>query len=434
MTTTTSKKATFDQQRDAITASINNIFAVADEQKRSLTAQELQQIAALESAFDALGAKPRPLQATRDQPGEYSPGYQRPESTTRTGSKRAAELFRDHSPEDCGFSSLSDFAGAIAFGNGSRLAAVAGNSKGVPSDGGFSLPTSLQYALLDGSLESEIVRPRANVVAMTAETHTYWDYDNSTHADGKLFGNLEGVWASEGDDLDIKVAKMRQIKLNAKKLAFLTSASNELLSDSPDFERRLSERMQQTVSFNFDTAFLTDGTGAGQPRSILNDPSLITISKETGQPASTIVYENLVKMFARMHPGCLGNAVWVFNSTCLPQLLQLSIPIGTAGAHVAVMSESGGQYRILGRPVVFSEKMKSLGTLGDCFLCDFSQYLIGVMANGIRLSRSDHVYFSSDQVVWRIIARVEGMGTWKSAVTPLNGDSLSPFVTLAARA
>jgi hypothetical protein len=45
-------------------------------------------------------------------------------------------------------------------------------------------------------------------------------------------------------------------------------------------------------------------------------------------------------MFARLHPGCYENAVWVFHVSCLPDLLTMSIPIGTAGSYVAFWTGS----------------------------------------------------------------------------------------------
>ena len=44
----------------------------------------------------------------------------------------------------------------------------------------------------------------------------------------------------------------------------------------------------QALGYFEDVAFIS-GTGAGQPLGILNAPALVTVSKETGQAADTIV-------------------------------------------------------------------------------------------------------------------------------------------------
>jgi HK97 family phage major capsid protein len=96
------------------------------------------------------------------------------------------------------------------------------------------------------------------------------------------------------------------------------------------------------------------------------------------------------------------------------------------------LSFDGDQYTLLTRPVVFSEHMKALGTKGDVLLADLSQYAIG-LRQGLALERSGHAGFQTDETYFRAITRVDGQGTWKSAVTPKNGDSLSWCVTLDAR-
>ena len=73
-------------------------------------------------------------------------------------------------------------------------------------------------------------------------------------------------------------------------------------------------------------------------------------------------------MFARLTPGSYASSVWVANTTCIPQLLQLSMAIGTVGSHIPV--ESGGQFTMLTRAVVLTEKTPALGAVGDIGLYD----------------------------------------------------------------
>ena len=37
-------------------------------------------------------------------------------------------------------------------------------------------------------------------------------------------------------------------------------------------------------------------------------------------------------------------AIWIANSSLIPQLLQLSVAVGTGGTVVPVLSQSGGQF------------------------------------------------------------------------------------------
>jgi HK97 family phage major capsid protein len=415
----------------------------------SLTAAQRTEFDTLENAYKVLSGctptssgglrLPRISQADSGMPLDddpHPPGGQRGKSTDRaraTG-RGCASLFGVRQTSANGFTSLEDMGRSMLVGDSRKLAALSGQGEGIPSDGGFAIPETFAFEMLDKSLESEIVQPRCQQVGMTSETANITTWDDSTHASGQLFGGLTGQWVEEGGAIDYETAKLRRLKLIARKLGFLTAASNELLSDAPQFEGSFTDRMTAAINWNLDRTFLVTGTGAGQPKSILNDAATITVAKETGQPADTIVYENLCNMFARIHPACLGNSVWVCNQSAIPQLLQLSIAIGTGGSFIPVMTESNGQFKILTRPVVFTEKLNPLGDLGDIMLADFSQYVAGIMRNGMRLDRSGHVKFSTDETVWRIIMRADGQGSWKQAFQPVNGDSLSWAVTLAARA
>jgi HK97 family phage major capsid protein len=226
--------------------------------------------------------------------------------------------------------------------------------------------------------------------------------------------------------------KMRLIQLHARKLGLLTAASNELISDGVGFEQQLGVAITKALEWFLDLAFLT-GNGASKPLGIVEAPCTITVNKETGQPAATITYANVSKMFARLHPGSYANSVWVANSTAIPQLLQLSIPLGTSGSHVPVMSESNGKFTMLTRPVIFTEKAQSLGTKGDIMLADFSQFVVGMRAE-FQLAKSAHIGFETDSSAYRGVIRVDGQPKLSAPITPLHGDTLSPFVVLQTRA
>lgn len=347
-------------------------------------------------------------------------------------SKRMARLFRDDSPSNFGYESAHDFFQAVILNDSHRL--MLGQNTISDPAGGWAVPPAYSFGVQDMAAETEVVFPRANVVPMGSNEHNFTDFDDSDHSSGELDGGLTGSWVVETGDLSYKAAELKRETLTANKLAFLVSISNEMLTDAATFESRFTMRMSRALAWNRDRTCLITGTGVGQPEAVLNSPSLITVAKETGQAADTILYANLVKMFARMHPMSLPKSTWVVNQTALPQLLQLSIPVGTGGAHVPVLNESNGTYKILGRPVVFSEKMNPVGDLGDIMLADFSQYVVGVVKNGLRIDSSAHIKFETDQTVFRTVWRGTGKTLWRNAFTPANGDTLSWAVTLAARA
>ena len=190
------------------------------------------------------------------------------------------------------------------------------------------------------------------------------------------------------------------------------------------------------MGFKFDDAII-NGTGAGQPLGILNAGCLVSVAKETGQAATTIVYENIKKMYARLWSRSRPNMRWFINQETLPELMSMAQPVGTGGAPVWLPAggASGKPYDTLfGRPVTEIEQAQALGTVGDIMLADLSQYLC-IEKGGLQSASSIHVQFVTDEQVFRFVARIDGQPLWNAALTPYKGTSstLSPFVALATR-
>ena len=301
----------------------------------------------------------------------------------------------------------------------------------VPSDGGFLVPTQQASKIHAVSLENELVMPRAYVQPMISNSCKVPGMVIGDHSTA-LLGGFTASYTAELGTISEANPTTRAMNLDTKKLTGLVRFSNELAADIPGSENQIVNLCGKGLSWYRDKSFLK-GSGAGQPLGILNSDCLISVAKESGQSSSTIVFENLAKMMSRMFAGSFSNSVWVAHQSTIPQLLTLSLAIGTGGSHVPVMSESNGEFKILTRPVIFTEKTEPLGTKGDIMLCDFSQYVIG-LRQGMRFDTSIHVGFSTDELLARIIERHDGQPLWDEALTLEDGSTtVSPFVTLAAR-
>lgn len=304
-------------------------------------------------------------------------------------------------------------------------------NEGIPSDGGFLVPVEQSEIIHNVSLENELVMPRATVQPMQSNEFKLPAVNIGDHS-ANLFGGFTASYKPEAGTLTQANPKVRQMILNAKKLTGFLRMSNELVADSGS-EQKILDICGKGLAWYRDKAFLK-GTGAGEPLGILNASCTISQAKESGQAADTIVYENLVGMLAKLHPACFKNACWVCHQSTIPQLLQLSIAVGTGGSHIPVMTESGGGFKILTLPVIFTEKTEKLGDKGDIMLADFSQYVIGLRSE-MRIDVSPHVYFTTDEAAARLIERHDGEPLWDSALTLEDGSTeVSPFVVLAERA
>ena len=307
-------------------------------------------------------------------------------------------------------------------------------SEAVSGDGGFLVPEEFRAELLRIALESGTVRPRARVIPMAVPTVRIPAILDTSHAT-TVFGGVNILWAAEAASIStVTQPAFAQVVLTAKKLTGYTIASNELLADSAiSLEALIMQMFGDALAYFEDDAFIA-GTGAGQPLGVLNAPALISVAKETGQAATTLVYENLVKMFSRMLPQSLGRAVWYAHPDVFQQLAQMSLNVGTGGSAVWISNMVGGPpATIFGRPVIFTEKAETLATAGDITFADFGYYLIGDR-QAMQIAGSPHVNFTTDEMTWRFVQRVDGRPWVQSALTPRNGtNTMSPFVNVATR-
>jgi HK97 family phage major capsid protein len=304
-----------------------------------------------------------------------------------------------------------------------------------PSDGGFLVPETLRSQLLQIALEESVVRPLATVIPMDSARVPFPMIDSTTNS-GSVFGGMVAYWGEEGAALTDSSPKFGRVELDAKKLTGLSAVPNELLQDSiVSFSALIESLWPKALAFSEDAACMS-GTGVGEPLGFMGagNTAAVAVAAEAGQPADTITYENIVKMYSRMLPSSLSKAVWICSPDALPELFTMALSVGTGGGPIMITSAVGAApMTIFGRPLIVSEKAGALGDRGDISFVDLSYYLIGDRQTMTADSSTDYA-FGSDKTTFRIIQRVDGRPWLKSAITPKNGgNTLSPFVELAAR-
>lgn len=308
-------------------------------------------------------------------------------------------------------------------------------SEKVPSEGGFLVPEEFRSQVMALSLGDSIVRPRATVIPMGAPRLHIPSVDETSRV-SSVFGGIVVYRTEEGAELTESQASFGSIKLDVTKQTALAHVPNELVRDWGAFGAFIDATLPAAVGFFEDLDFL-NGTGAGEPLGALNDGNgaLISVAKETGQGAATIVWENILKMYARMLPSSVARAVWVASPDTFAELATMALSVGTGGSAVWLTDGTGTpQLTLLGRPVLMTEKAPgALGTAGDLNFVDFGMYLVGDYQS-MTVDSSPHVKFTSDKTTFRVISRNDGRPWLQSAITPQNNSAtLSPFVQLAAR-
>ena len=316
-------------------------------------------------------------------------------------------------------------------------AAATGLNETVPQDGAFLVGTDVSTELLRRSYEVGQIAQRVRRIPISANSNGLKvnAIDETSRADGSRWGGVQVLWTEEAGALAGTRPKFRQMELGLKKLGALVYVTDELMADSVALEAIVREALPEEINFRVEDAIL-NGSGAGQPQGYLNSGAVVTVAKETGQAAATVVYQNIVNMWSRMYSRSRQNAVWLINQDVEPQLYTMSLAVGTGGAPVFLPpgGASGSPFSTLfGRPVIPVEYCSTLGTVGDIQLVDPSQYLM-IDKGAIRSASSMHVRFEWEEMVLRFTYRVDGQSIWRSALTPKNGSNTqSPFVVLATR-
>ncbi len=319
-------------------------------------------------------------------------------------------------------------------------AATTYGSEGTGSDGGYLVPPEFSRTLWQ-KVEAEEnlmnrcapLTPSGNSMSIPKDETTPWGT-----------AGIRVYWDGEAATLTQSKPVFELSTLRLHKLTCLVPASDELLEDAPGYESFINAKVPGIMAHTINDK-IVDGTGVGMPLGILRSASVVSVAKETSQPADTIWFDNINKMWARMYAPWRRNAVWLINQDIEPTLHGMAysatgaaskVP-GTSAvpAYLPMNGLSGSPYAtLMGRPVVPVQACKTVGDVGDIILVDFNQYWILKKASGVKTDTSIHLYFDQAVTAFRFIFRINGQPAWSSAITPQNSSAtLSWAVTLDAR-
>jgi len=436
------------QQQELVTAS-QALVDKADEEERDLSDDELDAIEENRKKVENFGRQITARKAAAP-PAQGTGRRTAPEPQNRTepnngGRRPVAATARDSARH--GFNNVGEFAMAVRAhksgdfeGEGVKklmAAATTYGNEGTGADGGFTVPPDFSTAIwkkveAEENLMSRCAEltPAGNSMSIPKDETTPWGS-----------AGLQVYWEAEGAQATASKGALEHSTLRLFKLMALSAASEELLEDSQGYESWIMAKVPGIMSHKINTSIIS-GTGAGQPLGVLKAPSLISVAKETSQPADTVWMANVNKMWARMYAPWRRNAVWIINQDVEPQLEQMAFSPGgvvPTAASAPVYLPPGGlsdapYARLKGRPVIPLQAAKTIGDQGDIMLIDFQQYWILRKAAGLRTDTSMHLYFDQALMAFRWIFRINGQPAWSSAVTPENGtNTLSWAVALDAR-
>lgn len=319
-----------------------------------------------------------------------------------------------------------------------EVRAISGLNETVGSEGGFLVQQDFAAGLLARMYETGQIVGRCAPITISSGANGVKinGMDETSRADGSRWGGVQVYWNNEAGQKTASKPAFRQINMQLHKLTGLCYATDESLEDAAQLESIIMRVFPQEFDFKVEDGIVR-GLGAGQPLGVLNSPALVTVAKEGGQAAATVLSQNVMKMWARLWAPSRRNAVWLINQDVEPQLYSMYVAVGVAGIPVFMPAGglSGAPYATLfGRPVIPVEYCSTVGTVGDIILADFNEYLLA-RKGGIQSASSIHFRFDYDETVFRFVLRIDGQPAWAAPLTPKNGtNTLSPFVALATRA
>lgn len=410
----------------AKTEQLNGLLAKAE-----LTAEEQAKMTALDAEVTALEAEVTALASEIE--GEEK-------KARRTSAfAPAGSLARTDEPNPAttgGFRSLAEFAVAVRSANmnlgiDQRLAAPTGyqQNQGAAAEG-FLVPVEYRNNIwslaFDPSDLLGMVTPEptsSNAISVVKDESTPWGTTG-----------VQAYWRSEAAQMTASKWTPTNTIVQLHELYAFVLATQEILDDAPRLQDKLTTQAARAIRWVASDAIMW-GDGNGKPLGFMNGTSLVTVSKESGQAASTLAVANILKMSSRMlRMG--GRPIWLANSDTEPQLAALTlgnIPFFLPNNQPGIASPYEGSVR--GRPMMFTEHCKSLTTLGDIVFADLDGYLLATkQGGGVDFAASIHLFFDYGVQAFRWTFRLGGQPYLSTAVSPANGSNTkSHFVTLQAR-
>jgi HK97 family phage major capsid protein len=316
--------------------------------------------------------------------------------------------------------------------NNEYMNAPLGANEGLPEEGGFAVQTDFSGMMMDTAAKSGNILPLVDKYEVGAGSNgVKWVDIDETSVASTVFGGVQVYWAAEAGTATATKPKLKEMKMELEKLLGFAYATYELDQDSNFISQLYTRAFTAAIQRELEACIISK-IGAGIPQSILNSGALVSIAKEGGQAADTVLWENIVKMYNRALDK--SKAVWLVNPDVQEQLDFLTYPIGVGGVPVYLPASSVGSIASLkGRPIIETDHCSAVGDKGDIIFGDLSQYML-ITKGGIQADTSMHVQFLTAENCFRFIFRANGMTKKNKALTIKNSaNQRSSFVTLDAR-
>lgn len=402
------------KQKDVI-ARMEELNGVSLAEDRDFTAEEQREFDSLSAELETLKTRASRAEKMEKIKSEAVAPASSPVHTFNTPKMADNQVL-----DETGFKDLGDFMSAVKSGGDSRLDYVQAQSMGTGSEGGFLIPKQFGEMITAFQPENSIVRSRATVIPAGDFPDAEISFPALDQSGSKgVYSGVVTTWLAEDEEIDETAFSVREISMIPKAVAGYIPFSNKLLRNSSAASMMGTRLLSQAIQKAEDDAFMY-GDGVGKPLGFVNHTSAITVNRNT---ANDIKWIDLVSMVEKADGDMLE---WVISKSCYTKLKTLVAP---DNSYIFADGTNGMPPMLLGYPVRWTRKTKTLGVKGDVMLVDLSYYYIKD-GRGLLLSASEHVQFTRDRTLFKVIKSVDGQSSINTALTAEDGSQISPFLIL----
>lgn len=412
------------------------IFKDAEAEGRELTDQEMSEVETHQKEVEALKRQVEALKAQEESENflNESQGVEAGADQEQYNGGVAPSVNKKLGTN--GFKNFGEYLTAVAMAGSKtapkvddRLIVKNDANTQVGKDGGFAIPTDFRQEITRKVVEEEsLLKHFSPIMTAKGNTSRLVDQNDPSNPYG-----VEAYWTGEGKKIQKSEPELENFFNKTEKLAALIPVTNEALEDAPYLTSLIQKAAPAAMSYKINDAIF-NGNGIAKPKGIMVQSHLLTLAKEGGQAADSIVFKNVLKMFEAMPASVRNKLIWFSGLNTLSQLMSLKDDNGNA-VYIREGSIANKPYdMLLGRPKYETEFCAKLGDKGDLLAINPDAYEIILQGTGIKSDFSTHIYFDEDKSAFRFTFRIGGDCPFKSVITRKGSISQSNFVTLAERA
>ncbi|OPY71295.1 MAG: Phage capsid family protein [Syntrophorhabdus sp. PtaU1.Bin050] len=342
------------------------------------------------------------------------------------------------SEDDGGFRNIGEFLRSIALLKSDgrmderllKCSEVREMTMGTGKTGGFALPKQFDSTIRQVQPGEAVIRPRATVIPPGNPPDAQLSFPalDQTAAQN-MYGGVIITHTGEGVTMTEATANLREVTLEPKEMSAYIVVTQKLLNNWESSGTWISGILRQAMTAQEDYDFL-QGDGINKALGVMNSSAAVQYPRTA---ANAVSFSDAIGMLSRVL--MRGPLVWVASQTVIPQLAAMV----DSGGHAVWLGGNGNlgaaaqamPSTLLGVPLIFSDRLPGLGTKGDLMLLSPAYYFIKDGSGPIAAS-SEHVFFTSNKVVFKLVWNVDGR-PWLTEPLPLEGstsNTVSPFVVL----